>query len=170
MRPAVSDRLNCWLRLALLWPILLTLCGCGAAKQTFAPVDIDGEKIDAQGQLLLINYWAQWCAPCREEIPELNHFAREQQGRVTVTGVNFDQLPAAQIRAQAEKLGIAFPTLARDPAAHWGQPRPQVLPSTLLIDGAGRWRATLTGPQTRESLQAAISAINKPQPNQTAKH
>lgn len=111
------------------------------------------------GRILVVNYWAEWCKPCREEIPELNHFAAELADTVLVLGVNYDLPPAAENRAQMEKLDIRFPVLAEDPAARWNQPRPEVLPSTLVIDGSGRWRATLVGPQTEESLRQAVRQI-----------
>ncbi|MCH9690633.1 MAG: TlpA family protein disulfide reductase [Gammaproteobacteria bacterium] len=160
-RSTSGNPLNFWLRLIWLWLIVVVLNSCDTSQQTFEPIDLNGKKIETQGQLLLINYWAEWCAPCREEIPELNRFASEQQGKVVVVGVNYDQLPPLQVQAQAEKLGIAFASLPQDPAAHWGQTRPQVLPSTLLINASGHWQTTLIGPQTKQSLQAAIKAANR---------
>lgn len=109
--------------------------------------------------MLLVNYWAEWCAPCREEIPELNRFAREAEG-ILVLGVNYDQPPAETTHAQMEKLGIEFPVLSTDPAARWGRPRPTVLPSTFVIGADGHWRATLVGPQTEESLRAAVASLS----------
>jgi thiol-disulfide isomerase/thioredoxin len=148
--------------MAVMWAACLWLAaaisGCERSAQ-FA--DIDGAAIDPGGRILLINYWAEWCKPCREEIPELNQFAREQAQRVLVLGVHYDQLPAEQIREQMAGLGIEFPVLASDPAALWDQPRPQVLPSTLVIDGSGRWRATLVGPQTEESLRLAVRELSE---------
>ncbi|WP_346836960.1 TlpA disulfide reductase family protein [Microbulbifer sp. SAOS-129_SWC] len=116
---------------------------------------IDGERVDISGKVLLINYWAEWCKPCREEVPELNRFARATDG-VLVLGVNYDRPPAGMVAKQARKMGIEFPLLADDPAPRWKQPRPEVLPSTLVIGADGRWRETLVGPQTETSLTAAV--------------
>ncbi len=111
--------------------------------------------------MMLVNYWAEWCTPCREEIPELNTFQRNNREQVLVLGINFDQLPPEQVRAQADKMGIEFPVLAREPAQRWGQPRPQVLPSTLIIDGEGNWLGTLVGPQSEDSLREAVLRFSR---------
>ncbi|SDZ89898.1 TlpA family protein disulfide reductase [Microbulbifer marinus] len=137
---------------ACLWlAAAISACSDGAGELA----TIDGESIEPSGKVLLVNYWAEWCKPCREEIPELNHLAGGDAG-VQVVGVNYDQLPAATIAAQAAKLGIEFPVLAAEPAGRWGQPRPEVLPTTFIIGADGEWRQTLVGPQTEESLRAAL--------------
>ena len=136
---------------------LLITGGCeprGAGLQS-----LDGKHLDTDGKILLVNYWAEWCAPCREEIPELNAFYHEHRDGVLVLGINFDQLPAEQVTEQARKFGIEFPLLANAPEGRWGQTVPQVLPSTFLIDASGQWRRTLIGPQSRESLTEAVSAL-----------
>lgn len=123
---------------------------------------LDGGNVplrSLQGQVVLVNYWAVWCKPCREEIPELNHFAAEHKGNIAVFGVNFDAPEPDKNRAQAEKLGIEFPVLAADPAALWQQPQPQVLPATFVIDRQGNWSKTLFGPQTEETLKAAVAGL-----------
>ncbi|WP_158681513.1 TlpA family protein disulfide reductase [Microbulbifer pacificus] len=120
---------------------------------------LNGEPLSTDGKILLVNYWAEWCAPCREEIPELNAFYREHGEKVLVLGVNFDQLPAEQVRLQADRFAIEFPLLAAAPEGRWGQPIPQVLPSTFIIDTTGHWRRTLVGPQTAESLAAAVAEV-----------
>ncbi|WP_084535596.1 TlpA family protein disulfide reductase [Microbulbifer donghaiensis] len=116
---------------------------------------VDGESVEPAGKVMLVNYWAEWCKPCREEIPELNHLVGSD-ARVLVVGINYDQLPAETIDAQAKKLGIDFPVLAAEPAGRWGQPRPEVLPTTFIIGADGQWQRTLVGPQTLESLRAAL--------------
>lgn len=110
-----------------------------------------------QGKWLVINYWATWCKPCIEEIPELNTLAQEQPSRVAVLGVDFDQQQGDQLQQAISKLAIAFPVLLQDPATHFGYPRPTVLPTTIILDPQGNLHRTLLGPQTLQRLQAAMT-------------
>ena len=110
-----------------------------------------------QGKLTLINYWAIWCSPCREEIPELNHFAEEYADQLTILAVNFDNEQGEKLQAQVEKLGIEFSSLQSDPRALWSLKPVSVLPETLIIDSEGVLLHRLIGPQTLESLSALIA-------------
>lgn len=110
-----------------------------------------------QGRWLYVNYWAEWCAPCLEEIPELNAFHGADNG-AEVLGINFDQVDSALMAQQAEALAIAFPLALGDPAALFGIQAPEVLPSTYVFDPEGRLVTVLVGPQDGASLRAAQGA------------
>lgn len=110
----------------------------------------------ASGRWVIINYWAKWCAPCREEIPELNHFAAEYADQVQVLGVNYDGLQGEALAADIEALGIQFPILLADPHPALGIERPTALPATLLIAPDGSLKNVLLGPQTAEVLAQHI--------------
>ena len=105
------------------------------------------------GKWLLVNYWAEWCSPCRKEIPELNEI---QDDAIAVLGVNFDELTGAELDASIDALGIRFPVALADPRERWGADRPDVLPTTLVITPDGRLHDVLVGPQDRDSLSAAM--------------
>ena len=100
----------------------------------------------------MVNYWAIWCAPCREEIPELN--ALHQDSPLTVFAVNYDGQTGETLTQQAAELGIRFELLEQDPGPDFGIERPRVLPTTLLIDPEGVVTDILVGPQTKENLAA----------------
>ncbi len=110
-----------------------------------------------EGRWLLINYWAEWCAPCRKEIPELNelHAERARTG-VAVVGVNYDGVSGTDLTTLIDEMGIEFPVLAADPRLRWAQDPPPVLPTTLVIDPRGELHDVLVGPQTHESLLGSI--------------
>lgn len=109
----------------------------------------------ASGDIMLINYWATWCGPCREEIPALNRIDSEY-GPSRVLGVNFDDLQGEALKAAIDEMGIEFDSLPVDPAEALGQQRPQVLPTTLVIAADGSVQQVLTGPQTFEDFQRAF--------------
>jgi thiol-disulfide isomerase/thioredoxin len=127
--------------------VLLALLACGEHTGTTSPPRLE----DLRGQWVVINYWAPWCTPCIKEIPQLNALDA-QYPNLTVVGVNYDGASGAELEQQRQKLGVAFASLAEDPAAQLGTPRPVVLPTTLILDPAGQLVATLVGPQTLESL------------------
>lgn len=122
--------------------------------------DSSGNSIqfeDYAGRYLLVNYWAEWCHPCLEEIPELNLLAREHPGEIAIIGVNFDGLEAEELSIQQKRLGIEFPVVSRDPWAYFHYDPPEVLPTSYLFDPDQKLMATLVGPQTRESILALIN-------------
>ena len=111
---------------------------------------------ELRGQWVVINYWAQWCKPCIEEIPELNALDQKYE-QVTVLGVNYDGAIGEALAQQQTRLGLAFASLEADPSAQLGIPRPIVLPTTLILDPDGQLAASLVGPQTIESLERAMN-------------
>ena len=136
---------------------LLTLAAC----TDFAPKHplrlFDGSITSPnqwRGQWVLINYWADWCGPCREEVPELNHLNDSADG-FKVLGVNYDYLEGGELRASIDALGITFPTLLDDPQSILGYDEATVLPMTVLIAPNGVLHRVLLGPQTAQTLKAA---------------
>lgn len=138
----------------LLYPCLivtlaLQLAACDADQPT-----PDTGTLPAPGEWRLINYWAIWCKPCREEIPALN--ALHERPGVSVLGFNFDRKQGDELAQQIADLGIEFPQLDFDPGPLLSVPRPNGLPITVVVAPDGRVVDTLLGPQTEASLLAAI--------------
>lgn len=137
-----------------LWRLLifsLLLTGCSKDIATDArTLDLSAHA----GQWVLVNYWAPWCKPCIEEIPELNA-VHNKHANISVYGVNFDGATGETLAEQEKTLGVAFPTLTEEPSAALGIAKPAVLPTTLVIGPDGKVMATLLGPQTEESLLGA---------------
>ncbi len=111
----------------------------------------------ASAHWTVINYWAVWCAPCREEIPELNTLAERHADVLRVFGVNYDGASGPKLDAAIHELGIKFPVLEKDPQPALGIARPQVLPVTLIIRPNGSLHQLLLGPQTADGLWRVIS-------------
>ena len=137
----------------------LLLAGCGNDYG----VDQHGEKVASERldkQWKVINYWAEWCGPCRVEIPELNALEGQLQGQsVGLFGVNFDGLQGKELNDASTALGITFTVLAQDPADTFDLPRSEALPVTYIIDDKGKVRAQLLGEQTAAGILAKLKEL-----------
>lgn len=126
-------------------------------------VDQHGRTVaaaDLEERWLVVNYWADWCGPCRKEVAELNALAQERPD-IRVLGVNYDGLQGEELRQSAATLGIAYTVLADDPAERFQLPRSDALPATYLIDARGRLREQLLGEQTAEGLTARLLQLQQ---------
>lgn len=151
------------LLLVLMAVLGLTACGGPTAIQWRAADGRSGSLADLQGRWLLVNWWAIWCAPCREEIPEFNHLdAETDDATLLLLAVNFDGPDAAALEEARAALDLQFPMLLPGHEQAMGLTRPEVLPSTVLINPQGQVVTTLVGPQTGEQLRAALAAAGVP--------
>ncbi|HIF87144.1 MAG TPA: TlpA family protein disulfide reductase [Gammaproteobacteria bacterium] len=117
----------------------------------------------AEAKWLIVNYWSEWCAPCRLEIPVLNALNETLSStNVTIVGVNFDEDPQGITLSIAADMGIEFPTLAMDVVAEFKLRAPDVLPTTYILSPAREVVAKMIGAQTEESLLAQLASLNLP--------
>lgn len=134
----------------------VALSGCGQVEFTLS--NGQQKSLDEFNRgWLVINYWAIWCKPCIEEIPQLNSL--NQRENIVVLGVNFDGLTGEALAEQAETLGIEFDLIVNDPSEDINVKRPGALPATVLIDSSGTTREVLYGPQTAESISKKLSLL-----------
>jgi thiol-disulfide isomerase/thioredoxin len=115
-----------------------------------------------RGKALLVNFWATWCAPCREEIPLLNA-AQQQHGSrgLQVVGIGIDT--AANIHEFTKTTAIGYPILLADATAldlmrKLGN-RAGGLPFTVLVDRRGRLAERKLGAYSASGLQSALADL-----------
>lgn len=103
------------------------------------PVHLAGLR----GKPIVLNLWASWCTPCREELPVLQRFHERAHGEVLMIGVDFeDTRPAAALRL-LQQTGVTYPQVADfDKAVDTGLGRHPV-PMTVLVDARGEVVAKL---------------------------
>lgn len=144
--------------------VLAGLFGCADSGPQY-PLRLVGGSVTSpeqwHGQWVLINYWADWCGPCREEVPELNHLS-QAEGGFKVLGVNYDYLKGSELQEAIDNLGIEFPTLIDDPQRLLGYDEATVLPMSVLISPDGALHRILIGPQNAESLHSAKAGSAAP--------
>jgi len=130
---------------------VLTLCAAMPA-QAIAPAALapdftlrsaDGQNMRLQeqrGHVVLVNFWASWCGPCKQEMPHLNRlYEKYRASGFVLLGVNIDEDPR-QAAASAQRMGLKFPVLLDGDKRVSRQYELSSMPSTVLIDRDGRVR------------------------------
>ena len=112
------------------------------------------------GNWIVINYWADWCAPCIKEIPELNEFAAENNELLVFT-FNFDQLDENDLKPIANRFNIKVPSLITHPRDIWGIQTPPAVPATFFINPNGELALSLFRPQTKDELNKILFDLQK---------
>lgn len=111
---------------------------------------------DLGGQYVLMNFWASWCGPCRDEIPALERIHRRYAGTgLTVLGVTVNDLPEDS-RAFAREYGIDYLNVVGDARMTEDYRLSPWIPTTLLIGPDGRILREWNGPQTESELLRGI--------------
>ncbi len=138
---------------------LLIVIGCQNNDiEIFNGSDTNLNKLN--GNWIVINYWADWCAPCIKEIPELNEFAKENNDLLVFT-FNFDQLDEDDLKPVAKKFNIEVPSIITHPRDIWGIQTPPAVPATFFINPNGDLALSLFRPQTKDDLNRIFFDLKK---------
>jgi thiol-disulfide isomerase/thioredoxin len=117
-----------------------------------------------RGQVVLLNIWATWCPPCREEMPALQRFARENAGKLVVLGI--DQGESASVaQAYARERGVTFPILVDEKQQYGRAYAAPGMPVSVVVGRDGRVVNGFDGAMTIEQMRAFVApALNVPAP------
>lgn len=130
---------------------------------------LDGQAwdlADQRGKWVVVNYWATWCRPCLEEMPELSALA-SLRSHVEVIGLAYEDIEPGAIREFLDRHPVTYPIAiidTLDPPADF--PTPRGLPMTWLIAPDGRVAQEFLGPVTARVLEEAIAAAGGPAPGE----
>ncbi|AKE38261.1 Thiol-disulfide isomerase-like thioredoxin [Corynebacterium camporealensis] len=121
---------------------------------------------DFAGQIVVVNAWGQWCAPCRAEIDDLQQVHEELQSRNlgTLLGINVRDYNPQIARDFIEDNGVTFPSIYDPPfktAASLGGIPPSVIPSTVILDEDHRQAAVFIRPIVASELLDVIDRLSE---------
>jgi thiol-disulfide isomerase/thioredoxin len=133
-----------------------------APMPPFLVNDLDGSFVSTaalQGKVVVLNFWATWCPPCREEIPEMIALANRYKDRLQIIGVSMDDAPPEEVREFAKAAGINYPVVmgSRAIAAEYGGV--PALPTSFVADPHGRIVEKHVGLYPPEVYESEIRAL-----------
>jgi cytochrome c biogenesis protein CcmG/thiol:disulfide interchange protein DsbE len=127
----------------------------------FTLTDISGKSVslaDFKGKVVVLDFWATWCPPCRKEIPDFISIQNEygSQG-VQIVGIALDELP--KVQAFVRTNGMNYPVLMGNDAITARYGGIEGIPTTFIIDRTGKIAERFEGFRPRETFVAAITRL-----------
>ena len=112
-----------------------------AEVPAIAAVDLDGRPVSTaalRGKVVLINFWATWCPPCREEIPDLVALQAKYKDQLQIIGISQDSGSVEDVRRFAAEHGMNYPNIMSTPQIEALFPGIYALPTSFILDRDGR--------------------------------
>jgi len=138
-----------------------------AAPLDFSLPDLEGREVslsDFRGKWVLVNFWATWCPPCLEELPELESFhSRHKDAGAVVLGVNMEDIKPADLRVFVDQQFISYPILRANPAMSGVLGPVSGLPTSYLVAPDGQVVAQQAGPVTEQAIVKFIADFERRQ-------
>jgi thiol-disulfide isomerase/thioredoxin len=138
-----------------------------AAPVQFAGSTLEGARFDLashRGEVVVVNVWGSWCAPCRKEARDLQAAWQQLEPKgVQFVGIDTLEQQPAQALAFQRTFGVTYPSVADDGGkvllALRGAVAPKSIPSTLVIDPQSRVAARISGPTTTATLVDLVQDV-----------
>ncbi|MGD2136999.1 MAG: TlpA disulfide reductase family protein [Gammaproteobacteria bacterium] len=131
----------------------------------FTLPDLEGKPVslsDFRGKWVIVNYWATWCPPCLDEIPDLVEFYEDNRDEVVVLGVDYEEVNADYLREFVDSHFMSYPVVRMEPVPVTPLGPVLGLPTTYIISPQGERMARQEGPVTREALEAYLARKRQP--------
>jgi len=140
-----------------------------AAAPRFVARDLDGRELaiaSLRGKVVIINFWATWCGPCRAEIPDLVALQEKYRDRLQVIGISEDESPPEVVRRFAARYRVNYPVIMMTPEIEKLFPGVGALPTSFIVDResrivqkhVGMLRAAITDLETRSLAGLPVNA------------
>jgi thiol-disulfide isomerase/thioredoxin len=132
------------------------------ALESFSVRDLDGREVATaawSGKVVVVNFWATWCLPCRREIPELVALQNRHRDRLVVVGIIDDKAPDSTVREFMSSLGVNYPVVRSTFELAQRFPSVEVLPMTVVVDRQTRIASVRAGELVVTELEKEIVAL-----------
>lgn len=115
---------------------------------------------DYRGKVVLLNFWATWCAPCRAEMPDLVKWQREHRGKgLQMIGVTYPPNDLAKIRRYIRRIRVNYPVLIGTKQTKLLFDEGETLPVTIIIDRDGRVRGRVEGIMFEDEFEEKVKPL-----------
>ena len=125
--------------------------------------DIEGRALrlsDYKGKIVLLNFWATWCAPCRAEMPDLVKWQREYKGKgLQVIGVTYPPEESAEVREFIKSIKVNYPIALGEEQTKAVFDKGETLPVTVVIDKKGIIREVIQGIIFPEEFEQKVKPL-----------
>lgn len=125
--------------------------------------DLDGKPVklsDFKGKVVILNFWATWCPPCRQEIPDFIALQKQYADKgLVIVGVSLDEGGPALVKPFVKKMGINYPIVMGDQKTAAAYGGIQVVPTTFVIDKNGKIAAQHDGGADRATFESEIKPL-----------
>lgn len=124
--------------------------------------DLEGKPVhlsQLKGKVVVVNFWATWCDPCREEIPDFVRLHKEHRGHgLEIIGVSLDKGKEERVKAFVKEFGIEYPIVVGDiqVARQW---LVRGIPRTFIVDREGKVTQKIVGVIDKRSLETEIKPL-----------
>ena len=148
------------MRLLVLLAALAATTMSSAETVDFTLPDLEGKQVslsDFRGKWVVVNYWATWCPPCLDEIPDLVDFYENNRADVVVLGIDYEEVDEDYLKEFVDTHFMSYPILRMDPIPVTPLGPVLGLPTTYIISPQGERMARQEGPVTREALEAYLA-------------
>lgn len=129
----------------------------------FSLETMEGEPFvlsDHEGKIVVLNIWATWCPPCREEIPDFIDIQKEMKDEgVLFAGVSVDKEGWSVVRPFAKKMGINYPIMVDDGTVYKKYGPFRGIPTTFIINKKGKVEYSIPGMVTKDKLKPVLEKL-----------
>ncbi|MEY8349467.1 redoxin domain-containing protein [Bacillus cereus] len=138
----------------------------GKNAPNFELAKLDGTKVklsDLKGKKVILNFWATWCGPCKQEMPDMEAFYKKHKTDVEILAVNYTASEGAngeeKVKKFAEEKGITFPILLDKDITVTTTYKVITIPTSYFVDTKGVIQDKFIGPMTQKEMEKRIAKI-----------